>query len=625
MRKILLFIITICLISGAYSQKRVPASNSAKNYKVKAEVNQAFDGSEQLNGSINPYKEVSLLSEEIIGESFFDQQSNSGIANRIFLYDDGTIGATWTYGMNVSAFDDRGAGYNYFDGTEWGDWPTERIESLKCGWPTYSDLGENGEIVISHNASAPYGFHINRRSTKGEGDWTETIILGPAGFEKVTWPRVITTGENNEIIHLLGEIRNGYNGQDNALAYYRSMDGGETWDISNEVLEDVGPDYYSEIGADTYTWAEPKNGIIAFASVGMWHDIFIMKSDDDGESWDKTVVWEHPYPFYGDETVFTDTLWGPDHSGNIALDNDGKAHIVFGLSYYIKSEVGTTFTFWPTLSNGIAYWNEDMDPFEAENQHDALDPEESLIEDYNLIGWMQDDNGNGELDFVDNQNVMSYSQRGLVCMPNIMLDEYNNIYVTFAGTSETYVNDEYNFKHIYFRASNNNGESWTEHLDLTSDITHSFDECVWPQITKTTDDASNVYIMYNVDYSPGIAVGTEPDHDYEQNRMFFNTVETGLIWEDVNENNAFNGGNVSQSFPNPASDMATINVNLNNSELVHLEITNLVGQVVYTMPVQKLNKGIHKLTIDVSDLETGIYIYTVYAGYKKVNKKLIVE
>lgn len=355
----------------------------------------------------------------------------------------------------------------------------------------------------------------------------------------------------------------------------------------------------------------------------MWHDVFIYKSDDDGESWDKTIIWENPYPFYGDETVFTDTLWGPDHSGHIALDSDGEAHVVFGLAFYIKDEVGTTFTLWPTLSNGIVYWNEDMEPFEADNQHDALDPEENLIEDYTLIGWMQDDNENGELEFVDQDNVMSYSQRGLVCMPNIEIDDYDYMFVTFAGTSETYMNSEYNFKHIWLRASPNLDPNWTEHIPITYDIIHSFDECIYPQICTNSED--DLDIMYNVDYSPGIAATTEPDHPYEQNRMYIHSQNKGMIWSDVDENKAFNNSNVSQSFPNPASDMATIIVELNKSENFHLEIINLVGKIVYSTPVQKLNNGSHKLTIDVSSLEAGVYIYTVYAGNQKVNKKLIVE
>jgi hypothetical protein len=131
--------------------------------------------------------------------------------------------------------------------------------------------------------------------------------------------------------------------------------------------------------------------------------------------------------------------------------------------------------------------------------------------------------------------------------------------------------------------------------------------------------------MYNVDYSPGIAVGTEPDHDYEQNRMFYTTILKEDIIIGLDENKAFTNNNVSQSFPNPAFNTTHVKVELNNAAKVHLELTNLVGQVVYSIPVKELNKGTHILNIDVSGLNSGLYIYTVYANDKKLNKKLIVE
>ncbi|MEZ5197853.1 MAG: hypothetical protein R2764_16145 [Bacteroidales bacterium] len=52
---------------------------------------------------------------------------------------------------------------------------------------------------------------------------------------------------------------------------------------------------------------------------------------------------------------------------------------------------------------GIGYWNEDRPTFS--NDVDALCPfsdcqYSELIDDYSLIGWMQDVNGSGELDIL---------------------------------------------------------------------------------------------------------------------------------------------------------------------------------------------------------------------------------
>ena len=74
--------------------------------------------------------------EEVIGITFHDTQSIAASQNRLYCYQDGTIGATWIIGFNFPHFvSDRGTGYNYFNGTEWGAWPEERIESDRSGWP----------------------------------------------------------------------------------------------------------------------------------------------------------------------------------------------------------------------------------------------------------------------------------------------------------------------------------------------------------------------------------------------------------------------------------------------------------------------------------------------------------
>ncbi|MCD4682255.1 MAG: hypothetical protein K8R86_03140, partial [Bacteroidales bacterium] len=92
--------------------------------------------------------------EEIIGNSYYDLQSNGACQNRIYYYPDGTFGAVWTFGLDMPNFPDRGTGYNYFNGDIWDMWPVERIESDRTGWPSYAPLGENGEIIFSHFSGA---------------------------------------------------------------------------------------------------------------------------------------------------------------------------------------------------------------------------------------------------------------------------------------------------------------------------------------------------------------------------------------------------------------------------------------------------------------------------------------
>ena len=63
---------------------------------------------------------VFAVNETIIGTTRYDIQTNSSVQNRINVFDDGTMGATWIMGFTETAFTDRGAGYNYFNGSTLG-------------------------------------------------------------------------------------------------------------------------------------------------------------------------------------------------------------------------------------------------------------------------------------------------------------------------------------------------------------------------------------------------------------------------------------------------------------------------------------------------------------------------
>ncbi|MCB0807238.1 MAG: hypothetical protein KDC05_15680, partial [Bacteroidales bacterium] len=78
-----------------------------------------------------PWQPTSMMEIEdsLIGDSYFDLQTYASVPQRIFSYNDGTIGAVWTRGMEETSYVDRGTAYNYFDGENWSEWPTTRIES----------------------------------------------------------------------------------------------------------------------------------------------------------------------------------------------------------------------------------------------------------------------------------------------------------------------------------------------------------------------------------------------------------------------------------------------------------------------------------------------------------------
>ncbi|MFU8843550.1 MAG: hypothetical protein ACNA7V_07065 [Bacteroidales bacterium] len=299
MKKLILVALSLTLFSFVFSQTRPVVSESLREIAVRkgyqAPAVEGFTKAPVVPGN----KNTVVIEEDIIGSTRYDLQTNTSIQNRIHVYDDGTIGATWTFGLNDPAFADRGTGYNYFDGNNWAPEPTARIESIRTGWPSYTAYGEGGELVVSHDFG-PGRLMLSKRNQKGTGTWTESFLNGPG--VQISWPRAMTSGINNSVIQVLAitwPTPNGgpvYQGLDGAVLYSRSSDGGLTWNPENSILPGITSSEYAGFSADDYEWATQGNNI-AFLLGDTWFDFILMKSADGGDTWSKTIIWEHPYPF----------------------------------------------------------------------------------------------------------------------------------------------------------------------------------------------------------------------------------------------------------------------------------------------------------------------------------------
>ena len=620
--KRILFLLIILLPFSGYTQKRVIATKQLRNQAVtRHQIPTLVDEIESNTGTY--VKSVGFeMEEEQIGDTRYDNQSNASIPNRIYYYDDGTIAATWTRSMDESSFfADRGTGYNYFDGVEWDEWPMTRIEDIKTHRPSYAPWGPNGEISVTHVSEV--GLYFSTRTQKGTGTWEFTTFGGPPGNDYILWNRVMTSGANRDRVHLLTltlPTSHGgflYQGLDGALLYSLSVDGGTTWDIENEILEGLESDEYTGFEGDTYAFAEPKDDIVAFAVGGSWYDLFLMKSENGGETFDKTIIWEHPYPFWQLGTQ-TDTFYCADGSHHLVIDDDGTVHVVFGINRALADDVGT---YWFPFVDGIAYWNENMSGFS--NDVNALspygDPGSELEEDYNLIGWSQDVNGNGQLDFTGE---MGFYYIGLSSMPQLILDDMNRLFMVYSSVTETYDNGTKNYRHLWARASDDGGVSWYHFTDLTSDLIHIFDECVYPSCAPKSDE--NIYLVYQTDTEPGTATwGAQ--HPYVDNKTMFIKAEKADFLITGNEEAEMLNFDVSQNFPNPFSTFSEIKVKLNRATDLQLEIVNLAGQKIYSAEILGARPGMNTLSIDGSEFSPGVYFYTVKAGESSVTKKMIVE
>jgi hypothetical protein len=622
MKKLFILVLVLIIAIPGFSQQRIFVSKDLRN--------KAFKMPESYTLESMPYSEINPTvkayafppEEEQIGDTRYDDQANASIQNRIYLYDDGTIGATWTRAMIDGTWTDRGTGYNYFDGSAWGSYPTTQVEVERTGWPSYSPLGENGEIIAAHGAN---GLVISTRDNKGTGSWNYTPFPGPEGHEYILWNRTITSGTDHMRVHTLAvtasTVYSGtpYLGLNGALVYSLSTDGGNTWTMENEVLEGMSADNYVGFDGDTYCFAPPKDDIVAFVVGESWYDLFLMKSTDGGETFEKTLIWEHPYPFFDPQAqTATDTFYCPDGSHSCIIDNNGTVHVAFGID---RAYSDGTSSYWFPFVDGIAYWNENMPGFSSDMN--ALspygDPGSELIEDYNLIAWSQDLNNNGTLDILE--EIGTY-YLGLSSFPQFVYGQNNQLYLVYSSVTETYDNGTANYRHLWARTSTDGGLSWGDFFDLTSDLVHIFDECVYPSCAANSDDY--IHLVYQTDLEPGVNIWGTTHPPVDNKTVYMKILKADITGIDENKPFIYDY-DVSQNFPNPFKKTTEIKVNLRKTTDIELEVFNLTGQKVFETQITSANIGMNTIMIDAQVLHPGVYFYTVTAGYSSVTRKMIVE
>ncbi len=454
---------------------------------------------------------------------------------------------------------------------------------------------------------------MNTRPAKGTGTWTQSIITAP-GVAELTWPRVTTVGNS---IHVLSNSYVAYESLDAAIIYSRSLDGGTTW--THQIIP--GMDYASgqlEYSADVYAWAPPKNGVIAFIIGNMWHDMYIMKSTDNGDTWTKITVFDHPNPFTFNTLVPLDTTFVTDGLMSIDFDNSGMLHAAFGVARVLVEDPSAEEFNWFPFAGFLGYWNENMGTL-TDMSYDAMEANGRVIGDVldldgdpsNFAGW----NGADFNQFVD------YGNHGFVSQPQLTIDNNNNMFVTFAHVNETMLLDTY-YRHIWARKSTDGGTTWSNYSEITGGTAYEYTECVFGAMAKNTDDY--IHMIFQADDLPGVGVGTSPDHTPQNNNIIYIKIlktDVGTTSNNISEYNTINSVSI---YPNPASDFVTVLISSPVNAKASVSIMNILGQVVASQNVD-VKMGATYTTLNVENLPSGIYILNVEAGKYRNSQKLIVK
>ncbi len=431
-----------------------------------------------------------------IGETTYDLQTNSGVCRRVAVGNDGSVHAMWTRSVTFDdVASDRGTGYNVWDGTEWGPMPEERIEpdGLRTGWPNIGITSTGRLFSITHTGSQGMNFCYK----DPESVWTNKIVGEENGDVDGVWARVGVDGDNIHVV--ISRLGTFFAGMEGGLAYFRSTDGGDTWEGPTE-LEDIDV-YYPTISADDY-FVDVNGESVGIFIGGYAHQIVMYRSDDNGDSWEVTIIQETSNP------LIPTTTAAPDGSsldpvavsqGCVTglIDDNGLAHVAFDRCYNFRdadSEPGAGGPFYSPNSAAIMYWNENMDSPEVIGKTVRQD---------------NDQNGSTSLDVTAAIGYEQQSYSSIVGQTTMGIDEDGTVYVAYMTTQDGHIAREATaalegrlFCDIHIVKSTDEGASWEGPLNVTDS---DDEEDVFPSIARDVVDGT-VHLIYQTDIFTGTAM-----------------------------------------------------------------------------------------------------------------------
>lgn len=645
MKKTTTLLAGILVCAGLFAQ--VNSSQSYTKNLLKAVNNKVtLSGEEVLshlmvnpNPTTSPNAKLASANEVLIGTTTYDLQSNAAVQNRIVHHDDGTISAGWTTSQQLNAsWSDRGTGYNFFDGTNWGANPTTRLESSRGGWPSIIAMGSGKEASITHNTD---NSHINmtHRSTTGTGSWTEQNISSlndsTGIYRYMIWNRSAVGGLNKETIHMValtaptGNGGTTYNGLDGALLYYRSLDEGLTWDIQDMQLPGMDTSMLVGMGGDIYAIAAQGETVVV-AYFDDWGDSFIVKSIDNGTTWEKTTFLDFPVDKYAmddgldlDGDGIYDQVYSTDNYGAIVLDATGEAHVFYGIMMYLDDDLTDASSSWFPSINGIGYWNESMGEDVTPATVHAGDTSlwYSDMMDNNWIVQAPDLNGDGIVGGVDSTGGYALYYASRASMPNAGISANGEIYLSFSGYTETADNGSQVFRHLYITKSSDGGSTWKTPVDVTPNVSWiGMKECVFGSMVPTVDD--KIRIVFQMDNEPGLIVRGDEDLVDFNDIVYIEIDTVGLFGTSVSVNDIKNTTQFTV-YPNPANDYTSITISLDKTEKVILTIVDLLGKEI-SKEEKVLFSGKTTERLDVSNFQNGVYFINLQVENNITTQKLVI-
>jgi Secretion system C-terminal sorting domain len=590
-----------------------------------------FEPAATTDGTVSVPPAQSMLRtagvDELGGASSYDLFTNGCEQNRLHVWPNGEVSMSWTTSPldepESTGWPNRGSGYNRRSAWSGGTVPDSRIETTRTGFTNHVVTADGKEHIFSHRGNGTGKYLIRHAYRAGSAaTWTETDVPTTTSNGQL-WCKAAADGNNIHMIAVTtptgtfgGTV---YRGMDGHVLYYRSTDSGQTWNISDGVIPGLDSSAYLGISGDSYH-ITAKDGVVAVGVFESWADIKLFKSTDNGTTWATSVINDFPF-----DKMATDTPYDPfdppaagapnndpyaiqtcDEKGSLVIDPLGNVHCFYGFMWVRDSIYDDASSNFYPGTNGIVYWRE-------------TDPTNPAI-----IAGALDVNGDGAID-IGAATIPAYNLSGISSMPSASADDNGGIYCVYSAIVENLIYTTTNevYRHTYLIKSTDFGDTFQDPLDMQylpitdGDSTLAYlTEAVYPSAVKNITSA--YHYSYQRDYVPGSGVrNTGVQDDQLADIIYYGssdivdtrTTPTSLPFKVV---------------PNPASNYVNVQLSLEQSTDVQIQVIDLSGSVVRAQQAGTLVAGSHQINVPVETLPNGAYFMRIIAGQQSGVRKLLI-
>ena len=595
-----------------------------------------------------------------VSESY-DRQSTNAVYPMTKKHGDGFIASTWTTDDNPefsgSAVPNRGVGYAYSkdQGTTWSE-QENRIGGIPLYGASYAQWGANGEAILARSSDSYEhngvqilnGLVLLTRENRGEGEWNITVVPYPEGASPdagyvMAYARMTTSGDNHEYIHIMSPMilpeNQQYKGYYNPVFYYRTQDGGGTYEFEGALVpEMVGQqwDAHSKY-PDGITFSDAQGNTIACAFVDFGNDGYVLRSRDNGDTWESIKFFDTPVKPYIAPSEYADTAYIPAQ-GCIALDNNGKIHVAFSVVMAMNSEDEGSVSYFPGqwYTSFLSYWNENMSPLDGKTDfvyhkiypilYDYFDWElsdeeklyvKSTVPQLPVIGYFTpiiNYEHYFKINTKENSWTEYYCTGDAFSFPQMTFDRNNNLHLVYLGLLEEIYDEKCLFHHPFYTTTWDGGETWTQTEYLVEKI--DFIDMEFAYLTLAGTEPNCIYLRAQVDKYPGTYAGSEHVCQSEPSINYFMHFYIGKPSTPPAIENIEGNSLTMSVIPNPASGQATVTFD----GTANITIYNMLGQTVYHVENVENEK-----IIPLCNMAAGIYFVNVRSGNAVATQKLVVK